>query len=81
MAALFTSLSATLTAIALGLAGLGAAAGLLAWVCAWLMNLWGIIDPRMGQAVKGALLRIAISLAGLAAAAGGVALFNIAVSG
>lgn len=26
-----------------------------------LMNLWGILDPRMGQAVKGGLLRVFLS--------------------
>jgi hypothetical protein len=77
MDALFTNLSLTLVKIAIGLAGLAGAACLLAWVVLWIMNLWGIIDPRMGQTVKGGLLKVGISGAALAVVvAGGVALFT-----
>lgn len=74
---MFPIIQTALTNIAIGLAGLGAAAGLLAFVIALLINYWGILDPRMGAMVKGALLKIALTTVVLAAlAAGGVALMT-----
>ena len=56
-------LANTLWNLAVGLALLGGAGCALAIIILALMNLNGVLDPRMGQAVKGGLLRVFLSLA------------------
>lgn len=67
---MFGPFSTSLTNLAVGLATLGVAAGALGFVVLGLMNMWGILDPRMGQAVKGGLLRICLTLVFLGIGAG-----------
>lgn len=55
-----------------------ASAALLTVVIIAMVNLWAIMDPRMGSTVKGALLRVAFSLALFAAASGGSAIMHLA---
>lgn len=75
---MFDALGTQLDAVTSGLIKISASAGLLTVVVIALVNLWAIIDPRMGQQVKGALLRVAFSLALFAAAAGGAAVMRLA---
>ena len=69
-----TSQLDSLTAI---LIGISASAAVLTIVIIALVNMWAIIDPRMGQQVKGALLRTAFSLALIGAASGGAAVMTL----
>lgn len=67
---MFDAVGAQLIAIAMGLAKIAGAGALLAVICLALMNMWAIFDPRMGQGIKGNLIRVALSLALIAGAAG-----------
>jgi hypothetical protein len=58
---MFAQFNSALEAVGLGLAGVGAGAAILAVVVLALMNLWGILDPRMGSAVKGGLLKVILT--------------------
>jgi len=71
-------LSTQLDAVTSILLKAAASAALLSLVVCGLVNLWGIIDPRMGQQVKGALLKIALTMALFAVAAGGSAVMRLA---
>jgi len=59
-----------LNTLAIALAALGIGGGALAFVILSLMNMWGILDPRMGATVKSGLLRVCISLVLLGIGAG-----------
>jgi len=59
-----------LNSLAILLAGVGIGGGALAFVVLALMNLWGVLDPRMGAAVKGGLLRVCLTLVLLGIGAG-----------
>lgn len=72
MTALFTPFSTALQNVGLGLVGVGVGAAVLAVVVLALMNMWAIFDPRMGQAIKGSLMRVVLSGV-LLGSAGGVA--------
>jgi hypothetical protein len=71
-------LSQQLDAVTAILVTASASAALLTVVIIALVNLWAIMDPRMGSTVKGALLRVAFSLALFAAASGGSAIMRLA---
>ena len=58
---MFASFNTALTTVGLGLATIGIGAAILSVVVLALINMWGILDPRMGQAVKGGLLRVVLS--------------------
>ena len=74
---MFAALDTQLGALTAGLIKISATAALLTVVIIAMVNLWAIIDPRMGQQVKGALLRVAFSLALFAAASGGAAVMTL----
>lgn len=58
---MFGTFNAALLNVGIGLATLGGGAAALSVAILALMNMWGILDPRMGQAVKGGLLRVILS--------------------
>lgn len=58
---MFGSLSSGILGFAVGLAALGGATCALAFVVTLLMNLWGVLNPRAGAAVKEAMLKIGIT--------------------
>jgi hypothetical protein len=73
---MFASLNTALTTIGTGLVVVGIGGAILAVVVLALMNMWGILDPRMGQAVKGGLVRVALSGALLGSAGGAAAIMG-----
>jgi hypothetical protein len=71
-------ISAQLDALSAIIVKTGGSAALLSIAVLALINMWAIIDPRMGQMVKGALLRVAFSLALLGICASGAAVMKLA---
>lgn len=78
---MFQTLGNALTTIGVGLAAVGGGGAILAVTVLALMNMWGILDPRMGQAVKGGLIRVALSGALLGSAGGAAAIMASLMSG
>jgi hypothetical protein len=70
---MFSGFNTALTTVGLALVGVGGGAAVLSIVCLALMNMWAIFDPRMGQGIKGNLVRIVLSGALLAFAGGAAA--------
>lgn len=58
---MFSAFGTGLETVGLGLVGVGGGAAVLAVVVLAFLNIWGILDPRMGQAVKGGLVRVLLS--------------------
>lgn len=71
---MFSGVIGILTALTIGLAGLAVVAGGLAFTILGLMNMWSILDPRMGAQIKSGLLKVAITVAIMGAGTGMTAL-------
>ena len=73
---MFAGFNTALTTVGIGLVGVGGGAAVLSIACLALMNMWAIFDPRMGQSIKGNLVRIILSGVLLASAGGAAAIMG-----
>jgi hypothetical protein len=67
---MFVTFNTALVSVGTGMAELGGGVAVISVAVLALMNQWGILDPRMGQAVKAGLLRTILSGILLAGAGG-----------
>jgi len=78
---MFAPLITTILFLATGLAGLIVAGCVLGFVVLLLMNLWGIMDPRAGAAVKGNMLKVCLTAALAGLVTGASAIFTQMMNG
>ena len=62
------TLNQQMVSLATEVAKVAGGAALLAIIILALINMWAVLDPRMGQMVKGGLVRVALSIALIAGA-------------